>query len=57
MTDHRKPPFLSFISRDGQARMTTERAHAIAHEEKAARDKKIARLRELRLAQKATTTT
>lgn len=54
MTDPKKPPFLSFLSREGRARVTTEKAFTIAHEEKSARDKKTARLRELRLAQKQT---
>ena len=56
MTNAKKPPFLSFVSREGRARITTENALAIAREEKSVRDKKITRLRELRLAQKAATT-
>jgi hypothetical protein len=56
MTDQKPAPFLSTVSREARARITTERAFAIAKEEKSARDKKVARLRELRLAQKPETT-
>jgi len=56
MTGQKSPPFLSSASREARAQMTTERAFAIAQEEKAARDQKVTRLRELRLAQKPATT-
>jgi hypothetical protein len=56
MTDQKTAPFLSSVSREARARITTETAFAIAQEEKSARDKKMARLRELRLAQKPTPT-
>ena len=55
MTRHKIAPFLSSVSREARAQMTTERAFAIAQEEKSARDQQVARLRELRLAQKPTT--
>ena len=62
MSDPKPLPFLSFVnlearspaSREARSQMTTERAFAIAQEEKSARDEKVARLRELRMAQKET---
>ena len=54
MTDPKRPTFLSSVSREGRARITTEKAFAIAHEEKSVRDEKVKRLRALRLAQQST---
>ena len=54
MTEAKQPTFLSSVSREGRARMTTEKAFAIAQEEKSARDEKMTRLRALRFAQKVT---
>lgn len=54
MTDPKPPPFPSSSSRESRARVTTEKAFAIAHEEKSVRDEKVTRLRALRLARKST---
>jgi hypothetical protein len=54
MTEAKQPTFLSSVSREGRARMTTEKAFAIAQEEKSARDEKLIRLRALRLARQST---
>jgi hypothetical protein len=62
MSEPKSLPFLSLVnlearspaSREARSRKTTERAFAIAQEEKSARDEKVSRLRELRMAQKDT---